>query len=189
MGGIKKEYLPLPGSANGLTVLGAAVSAFAAVPEIQTIIITVPEYPETAETAARQALPSQLLTEKISPIIHFVPGGTTRRASVFNALSLLADKPETDAPGYVLIHDGARPWVSPSLIKRIIESVKTHHAVIPLMPLVETPKELEMPPPCFYKTASEAGTYRNRPNTAGLCLSRNFCRPQASSRTRKPSIL
>ena len=140
MGGTKKEYRPLPGSPSGLTVLGAAVSAFAAVPEITTIIITVPNDPGTGEIAARNALPPQLFERK-SPAIHFVNGGKTRQASVYNALLSL----EASSAGYVLIHDGARPWVSVSLINMIIEAAKKHNAAIPLMPLAETPKETDVP--------------------------------------------
>jgi len=141
MGGSKKEYRLLP-NAN-LTVLGAAVSAFAAVPAIKTIIVAVPADPSTGEAAARNALPPSLLAGKNSPSIHFVSGGATRRASVFNALSFLA------AQGlpvkFTLIHDGARPFVSPALIQRVIDGVKECRAVIPLMPLTETPKETDSP--------------------------------------------
>jgi len=140
MSGVKKEYLPLPGAANSLTVLGAAVSAFAAVPEIKTIVIVVPEEPETGEAAARKALPPEILAGT-GPSVRFVAGGSTRRASVLNALRALA----SDAPNYALIHDGARPWVSPALIGRVIEGVKQYRAVIPLLPLTETPKETDLP--------------------------------------------
>jgi 2-C-methyl-D-erythritol 4-phosphate cytidylyltransferase len=143
MGGIKKEYRPLPGSAGGLTVLGAAVSVFAAVPEITTIVIAVPANPETGEAAAKNALSQEIFEEKTGPAIYFIPGGATRSVSVFNALVSLAARPVT--PGYVLIHDGARPWVSVALVRRVIEAVKTHQAVIPLMPLTETPKETDTP--------------------------------------------
>ena len=150
MDGIKKEYQPLPGKkmgkVAGLTVLGAAVSAFAAIPCIKTIVITVPADPETGEAAARKALPQQLLAGKNGTSIHFVSGGKNRRASVFNALSLLSNQSfANSSPGFVLIHDGARPWISLSLIERIIESAKIHHAAIPLVPLVETPKETDLP--------------------------------------------
>ena len=138
MGGVKKEYLPLPGAPDSLTVLGAAVSAFAAVPEIKPILIVVPE--ETGETAARNALPPEVLAGT-NPSVRFAVGGSTRRASVFNALRALA----VDAPKYVLIHDGARPWISPALIERVIKGVKQYRAVIPLLPLTETPKETDLP--------------------------------------------
>jgi 2-C-methyl-D-erythritol 4-phosphate cytidylyltransferase/2-C-methyl-D-erythritol 4-phosphate cytidylyltransferase/2-C-methyl-D-erythritol 2,4-cyclodiphosphate synthase len=137
-------------------VLGAAVSAFAEIPEIKTIVITVPpdsvngEASATAagaEAAARNALPRRFLEGENSPKIYFVCGGATRQASVYNALSLLAaGRPAgPNTPGYVLIHDGSRPFVSPSLIKRVIAEVKKHRAVIPLLPLTETPKETDAP--------------------------------------------
>jgi len=140
MGGAKKEYLPLHGAANSLTVLGAAVSAFTAVPEIRTIIVVVPEAPETGEAAARSVLPPEILNGTV-PTVRFVIGGNTRRVSVLNALRALA----ADAPNYVLIHDGARPWISPALIERVIMGVKQYRAVIPLLPLTETPKETDVP--------------------------------------------
>ena len=136
-GGIKKEYQKLKDSEKDLTVLGAAVSAFAAVPSMEIIVIAVPE---NGEAAAREALPPEYLTES-RPKLLFINGGKNRRASVFNALSFLA----AYNPGYVLIHDGARPWVSPSLIEKIIEAAKKYGAVIPLLPLTDTPKECEAP--------------------------------------------
>jgi 2-C-methyl-D-erythritol 4-phosphate cytidylyltransferase len=152
IGGLKKEYRPLPGSVlpcRNLTVLGAAVSAFASVPEIRDIVITVPPDPQNNETSAKKALPPELLAENADAKIHFVSGGSTRRASVFNALLLLSEKVFGNGgmppSGFVLIHDGARPWVSVSLIGRIIDGVKKYRAVIPLQPLVETPKETDLP--------------------------------------------
>jgi len=140
MGGTKKEYLPLPGTSDSLTVLGAAVSAFAAVPEMRTIVIVVPNEAETGEAAARKALSPEILNGT-GPTVRFVTGGKTRRASVYNSLRALA----ADAPNYVLIHDGARPWVSSTLIERVIKGVKQYRAVIPLLPLTETPKETDLP--------------------------------------------
>jgi 2-C-methyl-D-erythritol 4-phosphate cytidylyltransferase/2-C-methyl-D-erythritol 4-phosphate cytidylyltransferase/2-C-methyl-D-erythritol 2,4-cyclodiphosphate synthase len=133
MGGIKKEYKKLNEGAQSLTVLGSVVRAFASVPSVQIIVIAVPE---NGEEDARSSLPREFLTA-LSPKIFFVKGGETRRISVFNALSFLASL----SPCYVLIHDGARPWVSPSLIEKIIAAVKKHGAVIPLLPLTDTPKE------------------------------------------------
>jgi len=149
-GGVKKEYRPLTikatGKASGLTVLGATVRAFAALPEIQTIVIAVPDDPLTGEAAARKAIPPVLLSGKVGPPIHFVAGGKTRRGSVYNALSILHEKfpGKLNARSYVLIHDGARPWVHPSFIRQIIAEVKKHPAVIPVLPLTETPKEMTL---------------------------------------------
>jgi 2-C-methyl-D-erythritol 4-phosphate cytidylyltransferase len=137
----KKEYRPLAGRLDGegkpLTVLGAAVSAFAAFADITAIVITVPRNPETGEKAARRALPSRFF-EGGGPELLFVPGGKTRRESVHHALALLA----AYHPRYVLIHDGARPWVDAPLIQRTMEAVISCGAALPVLPLVETPKEI-----------------------------------------------
>ena len=45
-------------------------------------------------------------------------------------------------PSHVLIHDGARPWIRGELIERIIDAVINCGAVIPALPLTETPKLL-----------------------------------------------
>lgn len=134
MGGVKKEYQKLD---SGETVLGAAVSAFSAVSSVSIIVIAVCE---NTEDEARAALPPALLSAE-KPKLLFVSGGDTRRASVFNALSALVPY----NPSYVLIHDGARPWVSLSLIEKTITAVKKHGAVIPLLPLTDTPKECSAP--------------------------------------------
>jgi 2-C-methyl-D-erythritol 4-phosphate cytidylyltransferase / 2-C-methyl-D-erythritol 2,4-cyclodiphosphate synthase len=134
MGGVKKEYLALPSlSETPLTVLGAAVSAFASLPQIRPIVITVPP---GEESEARSLLPKGLTSE--NERIFFVSGGKTRRASVHNALLFLA----SHKPAYVLIHDGARPWIKKELIGKIIEGAIKYGAAIPALPLVETPKEL-----------------------------------------------
>jgi 2-C-methyl-D-erythritol 4-phosphate cytidylyltransferase len=139
MGGVKKEYLPVDGRVDDegrpLTVLAAAVTAFADCARVKIIVIVTPA---DGEAAARDALPLRFLQAK-RPAILFTPGGKTRRSSVQNGLAALT----AYRPSYVLIHDGARPWVTPSLIDAAIDAVQQYKAVIPVLPLVETPKELE----------------------------------------------
>ena len=144
MNGIKKEFQKLP---SGVTVLESAVNAFASVPCIDTIAVAI-----SANTDARSVLPPEYFSPEKKNKIIFVNGGAVRRASVYNALCALAretslhETAPQEAPDccrYVLIHDGARPWVSVSLIENIIAAVKKYGAVIPLLPLTDTPKELE----------------------------------------------
>ena len=62
-----------------------------------------------------------------------VPGGITRFHSVQNALSRVPDG------SIVLIHDGVRPFVSPALIRSLVEKVRDGSpAVIPVTPAVDT---------------------------------------------------
>jgi 2-C-methyl-D-erythritol 4-phosphate cytidylyltransferase len=170
MGGVKKEYQALAKTSEqraknktnaeshtSITVLGSAVCAFASVSSINTIVIAIPE---NGETAAREALPKELLKNN-KPRILFAVGGKTRSASVFNALSLL----EGCNSRYVLIHDGARPWVSSTLINNIISAVKKNGAVIPLLPLTETPKEGPAPLGEFQEQTVFVKSHLKRANT------------------------
>ena len=133
MSSLKKEFHKLNND-DDLTVLGSAVKAFASIPSVNIIVIAVPE---NEEEAGRSSLPPGLFELKDKKII-FVNGGKTRSASVFNALSAIIPY----NPCYVLIHDGARPWISAQLINSIITAVKKHGAVIPLLPITDTPKEI-----------------------------------------------
>jgi 2-C-methyl-D-erythritol 4-phosphate cytidylyltransferase len=135
---VKKEYRLLPGfsgeDGQPLTVLGAAVSVFAHIPAIAKIAVTVPP---NREDEARAALP-----EGVRDGILFVNGGNSRRASVYNALcGLHASGIRYDL---VLIHDGARPWVSTAVINAVIDAAAVYGAAIPVLPVVETPKELDI---------------------------------------------
>jgi 2-C-methyl-D-erythritol 4-phosphate cytidylyltransferase / 2-C-methyl-D-erythritol 2,4-cyclodiphosphate synthase len=68
----------------------------------------------------------------LQPII----GGLERSESVRLGLESL----ETLAPQYVLIHDGARPFVTTALISRVLESLEQHKGVIPGIAVVDTLK-------------------------------------------------
>ena len=65
-------------------------------------------------------------------------GGETRFHSVRNGLSLIPD----DARGVVGVHDGVRPFVSPETIRRCFESAEEFGAVVPVVPVVETVRQL-----------------------------------------------
>ena len=132
MGGVKKEYLPLDShTGKNITVLGAAVMAFASHPKISKIIITLP--PDSKN--ANDFLPAELHDRVL-----YCSGSSTRRSSVHNALLYLDSLAGNTS--HVLIHDGARPWIKHDLIERIINAAVKHGAVIPALPLIETPKEL-----------------------------------------------
>ncbi|MCL1954531.1 MAG: 2-C-methyl-D-erythritol 4-phosphate cytidylyltransferase [Brevinematales bacterium] len=122
MGGIKKEFQKLKNHPESLTVLGAVYSAFVKVPSINVIVIAINE---NTETAASKALPLGAALQE--PKVLFVTGGNSRRASVYNALSVLKEY----NPTRVLIHDGARPWVSTLLIENILKASHKFDAVIP----------------------------------------------------------
>ena len=65
-------------------------------------------------------------------------GGETRFHSVRNGLSLIPD----DASGVVGVHDGVRPFVSPEAIRRCYEAAEEFGAVVPVVPVVETVRQV-----------------------------------------------
>jgi len=159
MGGVKKEYLPL--APGGMTVLGAVVAAFASCPGIGTIAVAVRPGDENGEAASK--IPAEILYG--DKHIIFVPGGPTRRVSVNNALSFL----ESCHPTYVLIHDGARPWVKRDLIERCMEATIRYGAVIPALPLTETPKELHILGSCSELDPKEPAFIERHLRREGIC--------------------
>jgi len=65
-------------------------------------------------------------------------GGETRFHSVRNGLTFLTD--DTDA--VVGVHDGVRPFVSPETIRRCYETAARGNAVVPVVPVVETIRQI-----------------------------------------------
>lgn len=68
--------------------------------------------------------------------VEYVIGGNTRQESVNNGLKHINSE-------YVLIHDGARPSYSISLVNNILEKLNTFNAVIPALKVVDTIKEVK----------------------------------------------
>ena len=70
----------------------------------------------------------------ISKVKAIVEGGKERYHSVFEGL-----KPTSDAD-YVLIHDGARPFVNQDIIRRCMQEVQKYQACVVGMPVKDTIK-------------------------------------------------
>jgi 2-C-methyl-D-erythritol 4-phosphate cytidylyltransferase/2-C-methyl-D-erythritol 2,4-cyclodiphosphate synthase len=65
-----------------------------------------------------------------------VVGGVTRQQSGHLGLQALSRRP----PVLVLIHDAARPFVSPALITHVLAHLDRHEGAVPAMPITETLK-------------------------------------------------
>lgn len=65
-----------------------------------------------------------------------VEGGATRQESVWNGLQ------KVHYP-YVMIHDGARPWLSMDCIDRIVETLESARACLLMVPVKDTIKVVE----------------------------------------------
>jgi 2-C-methyl-D-erythritol 4-phosphate cytidylyltransferase / 2-C-methyl-D-erythritol 2,4-cyclodiphosphate synthase len=103
---------------GGGPVLYHAVTAFAGVGRI--IVVLSPE--DMPRGAA-------LFRGRVT----LVAGGETRGASVRNALDVL----DTESVSNVLIHDGARPLVSPALIGRVLDTLAHAEAAAPALAVTD----------------------------------------------------
>ena len=126
-GSVKKEYLPL---GEG-TVLSASVNAFEAASKI---IITIPAGDE--QLALKAVNPSDEIKQKLE----FVTGSDTRQKSIFNALEYI--KNSAEQPQYILIHDGARPFVTETVIKNVIAGTMQYEAAAPGIKSTDTIKQI-----------------------------------------------
>lgn len=71
-----------------------------------------------------------------------IAGGKERQDSVMNALSYLKDS-GFDDEDIVLIHDGARPFVTPEIIRDVAEAACSHRAAIAAVPVKDTIRDSE----------------------------------------------
>ena len=73
---------------------------------------------------------------------HVIAGGDQRQDSVRNALAFLSEQGLKD-DDVVLIHDGARPFVTPEIIMNVAEAVMDHNAAIAAVPVKDTIRDSE----------------------------------------------
>jgi len=140
-GNVKKEYMPL---GDG-TVLSSCVKAFitaAKAPDssfvISHLIVTVPEDGSMGAVEAVSAFFN--FDSTVQEAVQYIQGGRTRQISVFNAMNYLKDV--KDKPELVLVHDGARPFVSQRIISDVINGADQIGAAIPAIPVTDTIKEI-----------------------------------------------
>jgi 2-C-methyl-D-erythritol 4-phosphate cytidylyltransferase len=74
--------------------------------------------------------------------IRVTEGGATRQESVHKAL-LYLDKNVDQSPEFVVIHDAARPFVSPSLITNVLRGAIEYGASTAVIPVSDTVKRVE----------------------------------------------
>jgi 2-C-methyl-D-erythritol 4-phosphate cytidylyltransferase len=109
---------------DGVPVLKRTLDALLAAPSISEVVVVCP--------AERWELLGDGILQK--SVIR-VDGGATRQDSV--AAGLAAVSPET---GYVAVHDGARPFVSPRDIDRCVAAAREHRAAALARRVTETLK-------------------------------------------------
>lgn len=75
--------------------------------------------------------------------VTIVHGGSTRQISTLHGLQALNGLPEHLQPDYVYIHDGARPFVSQSLLERINEELLPDCGILPAVAVSDTLKRAD----------------------------------------------
>jgi 2-C-methyl-D-erythritol 4-phosphate cytidylyltransferase / 2-C-methyl-D-erythritol 2,4-cyclodiphosphate synthase len=125
-GSVPKQFLLL----GGVPVLGRTVEAFHAAPRVTDVIVV------TREEAVAQV--TALVDSGAKPT-RVIPGGATRQASVACGVAALAEAAE-----YVLVHDAARPFVTPEVIERALDAAIEAGAAIVALPATDTVKRVEV---------------------------------------------
>src|SRR3954466_15538661 len=112
-GDIPKQLLDL----GGRSMLARSVAAFDAHPRVSEFVVVLPN-----DLVDR----GRELIGAVSSSWNFAAGGARRQDSVQNGLkSLSADV------SVVLIHDAARPFITPALIERVIDAAAKDGAAVP----------------------------------------------------------
>ncbi len=128
----------------GRPVLAWSIAAIAASPLVQRIVLV------RSAAKAAEARPSWLPDK----VVAVVAGGARRQDSVAAGIRVLDDaraggavargavaRGATDTR-VLLVHDGARPLVTPALVEAVARAAAEHGAAIPIMPVTETLKRI-----------------------------------------------
>lgn len=121
-GGAPKQYLHL----GGVPILRWAMQPFLDHPAVREVLVVLPR--------ADAAEPPQWLH---SLPVRIVAGGAERSDSVWNGLQALSGD-----DGVVLVHDGARPFVTREVIDRVIQEARSG-AAIPGLRSTDTLKQVD----------------------------------------------
>lgn len=128
MGGeTPKQFLAL----EGVPIVMHTLRKFDAADSIDEIFLGV--RPEDMDRAR-----AEIEREHFSKPVHLVPGGATRQETV--ALALREAPPAAEI---VVVHDAVRPFITPEMIRQVVETARKCGAVILGIPSVDTVKQVE----------------------------------------------
>lgn len=127
-GEVPKQFLAL----NGTPILALTVSRFLQLDNLRNVIVVVPA--EHREAAA--ALLCNLVPAGDANRLVLVNGGATRQESVRAGLTAVPPGTAT-----VLVHDGARPFVSAEIIERCLQAAEQNGAAIAAIRVRDTLKQ------------------------------------------------
>ena len=125
--GINKQFIKL----EGKEIIAYTIEKFYSNSNIEDIVVVVKE--DESEFFKKDILDKYNFKN-----IKIAYGGKERQDSVYNRLKLLDEKCDV-----VLIHDGARPFVSHKIIDKSIEEAKEHKAIVVGVPVKYTIKVID----------------------------------------------
>lgn len=112
---------------GGRPVLFHALSAVSQTPGVDELVLVVRPGEEGRAIELGRELPLPL---------RVVPGGARRMESARAGLAAASGE-------HVLVHDGARPLVTPELALRVLEAARRHGAAVPVVPIPDTVRHTE----------------------------------------------
>ena len=130
---VKKEFLPLKDGTVLSSCANAFLNALSKKYQITDFIITCRA---GSEEEAKEAVKSCAYGA-----FTFVTGGASRQESVFNGL--LEVKKHGGSPDIVMIHDGARPFVTEKIILEGVQTALEYGASVPGLTPTDTQKEID----------------------------------------------
>ena len=125
--GINKQFIKL----EGKEIIAYTIEKFCNNSNIEDIVVVVKE--DESEFFKKEILDKYNFKN-----VKIAYGGKERQDSVYNGLKLLDEKCDV-----VLIHDGARPFVSDKIIDKSIEEAKEHKAIVVGVPVKDTIKVID----------------------------------------------
>lgn len=125
--GINKQFIKL----EGKEIIAYTIEKFYNNSNIEDIVVVIKE--DESEFFKKEILDKYNFKN-----VKIAYGGKERQDSVYNGLKLLDEKCDV-----VLIHDGARPFVSDKIIDKSIEEAKEHKAIVVGVPVKDTIKVID----------------------------------------------
>ena len=133
-GPIPKQFMDI----GGQPVIAKTLKVFQAMDEIDHIlIVTNEDYMDHCDKLTKEY--------GISKLAAIVCGGAERQDSVYNALKAAAQigsgetgRTSCGSADYVLIHDGARPFVTPEVVVNVLEGIAQRGAAVACVPMKDS---------------------------------------------------
>jgi 2-C-methyl-D-erythritol 4-phosphate cytidylyltransferase len=136
--GASKGLVPI----HGRPLLAWSLETFAGHPLVGEIVVVIPPGAEESERVTREVLRPLRLEGRVI----LASGGARRQDSSQHGIAALPEKLREDPATIVMIHDAARPLVSPFLITRCIRGLVDSPGsvgVLPALPVRETLKRVD----------------------------------------------